>query len=53
MTVGMIITLVVVIPIMLLPAALVWYINISGIYTVIRETQKRQAARGAALKVKA
>ena len=33
------------IPVILLPAALIWYINVSGIYTVIRETQKRRAAR--------
>lgn len=40
-----ILALVIVIPIILVPVALVWYINASGIYTVIRETQKRRAAR--------
>lgn len=33
------------IPFILIPVALIWYINVSGIYTVIRETQKRRAAR--------
>jgi hypothetical protein len=40
-----ILAMVVAIPIILLPAAFIWYINVSGIYTVIRETQKRRAAR--------
>jgi len=53
MTVGMIIALALVVPVMLVPAALVWYINVSGIYTVIKETQKREAARKAAQKVNA
>jgi len=33
------------IPIVLLPAAFIWYINVSGIYTVIRETIRRRAIR--------
>ena len=33
------------IPIVLLPVAFIWYINISGIYTVIRETIRRRAIR--------
>ena len=33
------------IPVVLFPAILIWYINISGIYTVIRETQRRRVAR--------
>lgn len=40
-----ILLIVLIVPILLFPAGLIWYINISGIYTVIRETQKRQAAR--------
>ena len=40
-----ILAMVVAIPIILLPAAFIWYINVSGIYTVFRETQKRRAAR--------
>ena len=40
-----ILLIVLIVPVILFPVALIWYINISGIYTVIRETQKRQAAR--------
>jgi len=40
-----ILVIVLAIPVILLPAAFVWYLNVSGIYTVIRETQKRRAAR--------
>ncbi len=51
MTVGTIVALAIAIPVMLIPVALVWYINVSGIYTVIRETQKRRAARRVTQKV--
>ena len=37
--------LVLTVPVLLIPFALIWYINVSGIYTVIRETQKRRAAQ--------
>ncbi len=40
-----IVALVVGIPIVLIPVALIWYINVSGIYTVIRETPRRRVAR--------
>lgn len=40
-----ILAIVVAIPMILIPVLLVWYINASGIYTVIRETMKRRAAR--------
>jgi len=33
------------IPLILIPVVLIWYMNISGIYTVFRATRKRQAAR--------
>ena len=33
------------IPVILFPAAFIWYMNVSGLYTVIRETQKRRVAR--------
>ena len=45
-----ILALVLVVPILLIPAALIWYINASGIYTVIRETQKRRIARNRAIR---
>lgn len=41
----MILALALGIPLILFPAALVWFINISGIYTVIVETRKRRIAR--------
>ena len=31
--------------IILFPLLFVWYLNVSGIYTVVRETQRRRAAR--------
>jgi hypothetical protein len=45
-----ILVLVLVIPLVLLPVALVWYLNISGIYQVIRATRARQKKRDEALK---
>jgi hypothetical protein len=45
-----ILVLVLVIPLVLLPVALVWYLNISGIYQVIRATRARQKKRAEALK---
>jgi len=30
------------IPMVLLPIAFVWYLNVSGLYQVIRESRKRQ-----------
>ncbi len=44
MTVGTIIALVFAIPLMLAPVALVWYINIGGAYTAIKEAKARKAA---------
>ena len=41
----LVVALVIAIPIILFPAAFVWYLNVSGIYIVIRETRKRQIAR--------
>ena len=43
-----ILALVVGIPVILLPIAFVWYLNISGLYKVVcdaRQRQKRRAAR--------
>lgn len=34
------IALVVAIPVILFPAAFVWYLNVGGIYTAIKETRK-------------
>ena len=38
-----IVALVVTVPIILLPVALIWYINIGGIYHAVKEAQKRRA----------
>ncbi len=43
MTLGMIIALVLAIPVMLIPVALVWYINIGGITLAIKEARERRA----------
>ncbi len=42
---GYVIAIVVAIPLILIPAALIWYMNVSGILTVMRETRKRRIAR--------
>ena len=41
----LILALVIAIPIILIPVAFIWFLNVSGIYTVIRETHKRRIAR--------
>ena len=44
MTVGTILLLVFTIPLMLVPVALVWYINIGGIVVAIKEARAKKAA---------
>jgi hypothetical protein len=39
-----IVALVVMIPIILLPVAFVWYLNLGGIYAVVREARRNRAA---------
>jgi len=46
----LVLALVLGIPLVLLPVALVWYLNISGIYQVIQATRARQKRRDEALK---
>ena len=38
------------IPIILFPVALVWYLNVSGLYRVISDSRQRQRRRAEALK---
>lgn len=38
-----IVALIVVIPVILFPAAFVWYLNIGGIYAAIKEARERRA----------
>lgn len=40
-----IVALAIAIPIILIPPALVWYINIGGIYAAIKDTRERRAAQ--------
>ena len=46
----LIVALIVAIPVILLPVAFVWFLNVSGIYTVIRETRRKRIAREKGLK---
>jgi hypothetical protein len=42
-----IVAVVAVVPLILVPVALIWYIQVSGIYTVLKERRKRAAKRAA------
>ena len=48
-----ILALVVAIPVILFPAALIWYINIGGTYLAIKEARAKRAARKKAINQKA
>jgi hypothetical protein len=39
-----IVALVVMIPMVLVPVAFVWYLNLGGIYAAVREARRRRAA---------
>jgi len=39
--------LVLAIPLILFPAALIWYVNVSGLYQVMREARQRAKRRAA------
>ena len=41
----MVIALVVAIPVILFPAAFLWYLNLGGIYAAIKQARARKAAR--------
>jgi hypothetical protein len=41
----LVIALVIAVPIILFPAAYVWYINVGGIYTAIKEARASRLAR--------
>ncbi len=40
-----VVALIIAIPIILFPAAFVWYLNIGGIYAAIKEALEKRAAR--------
>lgn len=39
------------IPLVLVPVTLVWYLNVSGLYQVLRATRERQKRRAEALEL--
>lgn len=45
-----IVILALVIPVILFPAAFIWYLNIGGVYTTIKEARERRAAREKAIR---
>jgi hypothetical protein len=45
MTAALVIALILAIPIILFPAAFIWYINIGGIYQAVKEARRARAAR--------
>ena len=40
-----VIALLIAVPVILFPAAYIWYINIGGVYTAIREAKAKRLAR--------
>ena len=48
-----IVALVLIIPIILIPVAFVWYLNIGGIYAAIKDARERRAVREKGKKVAA
>ena len=48
-----IIALVLAVPVMLIPAVLVWYINLGGVFAAIREAREKKVAEKATEKVNA
>lgn len=50
MQIEVIIALVIAIPVILFPAAFVWFINISGLWTVWKESRARERRRAKARK---
>jgi hypothetical protein len=48
----LIVALVVAIPIILFPAAYVWYLNVGGVYAAVKEARARKAAQEKEAKVK-
>lgn len=51
----MILALALAIPVILFPVAFVWYLNIGGIFTAVKEARERRAVRekGAGVEIKA
>lgn len=49
----LIVALLIAIPVILFPAAFIWYVNTGGLYARIKEARLRRAAREAGKKVTA
>ncbi len=51
----LVIALVIAIPVILFPVALVWYLNLGGIFTAVKDAKAKKVAqdKGAAVKVEA
>ena len=47
-----VVALVIAIPVVLFPAAFVWYLNLGGIYATIKEARARKVAHEKSAKVK-
>ena len=48
-----IVALVIAIPIILFPAAFIWYLNVGGLYAAIKKARARRAARRTKVNVEA
>jgi len=46
MTVGLIVALVIAVPVILFPAAFIWYMNIGGIVHAVKEARAREKKLG-------
>jgi hypothetical protein len=50
MSIGAIIAIVIAVPIILFPVAFIWFINVSGLWTVWKESRAREKRRAKARK---
>ena len=51
MELGMVLALVVAIPVVLFPAAFVWYLNVGGIVAAVRDAMAAKVLKAANLKI--
>jgi len=49
----LLVALIVVVPVILFPAAFVWYMNLGGLYAAVKEARAKKAAGEKVIKVKA
>jgi len=43
-----VVALLIAVPLILLPVALTWYLNVGGVFAAVKEARKRRAAKGRA-----